>query len=149
MWDELRKLLDSMAKEPHFRMDLKKTRRFHYLYQRASADLAKIMTFSSEPEIRRHLESLVERAYGEIHETRAKPHRLAPFHWFFHTFPQTFRRHVRVFWLCLAIMLLGSVFGGLPSAWIRTPREPCCPGRIYAYHPPNGWPWKKAPTRIV
>ena len=47
-WDELRKLLDSMAKEPHFRMDLEKTRRFHYLYQRASADLAKIMTFSSE-----------------------------------------------------------------------------------------------------
>jgi uncharacterized membrane protein SpoIIM required for sporulation len=90
---------------------------FHYLYERTSADLAKITTFASEPETRRYLESLVARAYGEIHETREKPHRVAPLHWFFNTFPQTFRRHVRAFWLSVAITVVGSIFGGAVIAF--------------------------------
>ena len=45
-------------------------------------------------------------------ETRERPHRLAPLHWFFSTFPQTFRKHVRAFWICLAAMLVGGAFGG-------------------------------------
>jgi len=85
---------------------------YHYLYQRASGDLAKIKTFSAEPNTRVYLESLVARAFGEIHETREKPHRLTPLHWFFSTFPQTFRKHVRAFWICLAAMLVGGAFGG-------------------------------------
>jgi len=55
---------------------------------------------------------MVARAFGEIHETREKPHRLAPLHWFFTIFPQTFRRHIKAFWFCLAAMLAGSLFGG-------------------------------------
>jgi uncharacterized membrane protein SpoIIM required for sporulation len=93
-------------------MDLVRIKRFHYLYQRASTDLVKIRTFSSEPEIRRYLESLVGRAFAEIHETRDKPHRLAPVTWFFQTFPGAFRRHIRAFALSLAIMLVGCAFGG-------------------------------------
>lgn len=112
-WTELEQLLDRLEKYPERRMDLEQVKQFHYLYQRASADLSKIMTFSSEPEIRRYLESLVGRSYGEIHETREKPQRLVPLHWFFHTFPGTFRRHVSAFWLSLAIMLVGGAFGGL------------------------------------
>jgi uncharacterized membrane protein SpoIIM required for sporulation len=33
-------------------------------------------------------------------------------HWFFTIFPQTFRKHIRAFWICLAAMLVGGAFGG-------------------------------------
>ncbi len=112
-WSELERILDKLEQDPLFRMNLEEAKNFHYLYQRTSADLAKIVTFSSEPEVRRYLESLVGRAYGEVHETRAKPHRFAPLHWFFHTFPQTFRRHIRQFWLAAAVMVAGCMFGTL------------------------------------
>ncbi len=112
-WSELELILDKLERDPEQKVDLEAVKRFHYLYQRTSADLGKIMTFSSEPEIRRYLESLVGRAYGEIHETRERAHRLAPARWFFHTFPQTFRRHVRAFYLVLVITLAGCAFGGL------------------------------------
>ena len=110
-WRELESLLDRLSGDSAFKLSLEQLKHFHYLYERTSADLAKITTFASEPETRRYLESLVARAYGEIHETRQKPHRVAPLHWFFNTFPQTFRRHVRAFWLSVAITLVGSVFG--------------------------------------
>jgi uncharacterized membrane protein SpoIIM required for sporulation len=112
-WSELESTLNALEVQPDRKFDLEQIKRFHYLYQRTSADLAKIMTFSSEPEIRRYLESLVGRAYGEIHETRKRPYRFAPLHWFFNAFPRTFRRHVRAFYLALAIMLAGCAFGGM------------------------------------
>lgn len=111
-WRELEQVLGNVEKRPELKLSLSQLQRFHYLYQRASADLAKFKTFAAEPNIRGYLESLVARAFGEIHETRLKPHRLAPLHWFFSTFPQTFRRHIRAFWICLAAMLVGGVFGG-------------------------------------
>ena len=111
-WSELEGVLDRLAKRPELKMTLSQLERFHYLYQRASADLARIKTFSAEPNTRTYLESMVARAFGEIHETRQKPHRLAPLHWFFTTFPQTFRRHIKAFWICVAAMLVGSLFGG-------------------------------------
>src|SRR5437016_14174937 len=111
-WAELESLLDRIERDPAFKLNLEQLRHFHYLYERTSADLAKITTFASEPETRRYLESLVARAYGEIHETREKPHRVAPFHWLFNTFPHTFRRHFRAFGLSVAITIVGSLFGG-------------------------------------
>jgi uncharacterized membrane protein SpoIIM required for sporulation len=111
-WSELERMLNKLEKRPELRLTLSQLKRFHYLYQRASADLAKIKTFSAEPSARAYLEAMVARAFGEIHETRKKPHRLAPLHWFFKTFPQTFRRHVKAFWICLTAMLAGSLFGG-------------------------------------
>ncbi len=111
-WRELESLLDKFSSDPASKLTLEQLKHFHYLYERTSADLAKITTFASEPETRRYLESLVARAYGEIHETRERPHRLAPFHWFFNTFPQTFRRHGRAFGLAVAITLVGSFLGG-------------------------------------
>jgi uncharacterized membrane protein SpoIIM required for sporulation len=111
-WAELDALLSRLEDDAQLTLNLEETKRFQYLYERASADLVKIATFSSAPELRRYLESLVARAYGEIHETRQRPHRLAPLHWFFHTFPQTFRRHVNAFWLALAITFVGCAFGG-------------------------------------
>jgi len=111
-WKELEAALDSLEKEPGLTMTLDEVKRFHYLYQRASAGLAKITTFSAEPDIRRYLESLVARAYGEVQESRAIPHRFSPFTWFFVRFPRTFRRHYLALLLAASIILAGCLFGG-------------------------------------
>jgi uncharacterized membrane protein SpoIIM required for sporulation len=116
VWTELEQTLAKLEEEPNWRMDLAQLKQFHYLYERASADLGKMVTFASEPETRRYLEALVARAYGEIHESREKAHRLRLFHWFFILFPQTFRRHIRAFWLSLAVTLAGCLFGGMALA---------------------------------
>jgi uncharacterized membrane protein SpoIIM required for sporulation len=114
-WAELEKLLNRLEAEPNYKMTLEQLRRFHHLYERTAADLAKITTFSAEPETRRYLENLIARAYGEIHETRDKQRRIFPLKWFFQTLPQTFRRHVRAFYLSVAITLAGCAFGGLAT----------------------------------
>ncbi len=110
-WNELESVLDRFEKRPEYKLSLPGLQRFHYLYQRTSGDLAKLKTFASESNTRAFLESLVARAFGEIHETRKRPHRFAPLHWSFTTFPQTFRKHIRAFWICLAAMLVGGAFG--------------------------------------
>jgi len=110
-WSELEAVLDRLENSPEYKLKLRPLERFHYLYQRASADLAKISTFSAEPNTRFYLESLVGRAFGEIHETREKAHRLRPLHWFFTTFPQTFRKHIRGFWISLVALMVGAAFG--------------------------------------
>jgi uncharacterized membrane protein SpoIIM required for sporulation len=97
-------------------MDITGARRFHYLYERTAADLARLHTFASEPEIHRFLENLVARAYSEVHETRAQPHRLRPWRWLTVDFPRTFRRHAGAFWLAVAITLAGTAFGGFALA---------------------------------
>ena len=117
VWTELETMLNRLEAEPNERFSLERAQRFHQLYQRTAADLAKITTYSSEPETRRFLENLVSRAYGEIHETREKQRRFFPLAWFFQTLPQTFRRHVRAFYLSLAITLAGCAFGGLAIAF--------------------------------
>lgn len=126
-WTELEKKLDLLENRAGYRMTTDEIKRFHYLYQRASSDLAKIVTFSAERRIRRYLESLVGRAYGEIHETRRKPHRVAPFRWFFVTVPQTFRKHIHAFFLALAVMLSGFVFGGLAVSFDSEAKEVLIP----------------------
>ncbi len=115
-WSELERMLAKLEADPNGRMPLEQVQQFHLLYERAAADLARITTFSSEPETRRYLENLVGRAYGEIHETRERHGRLQPLKWFLQTLPQTFRRHVRAFYLSLAITLAGCAFGGLAIA---------------------------------
>lgn len=122
-WTELEVILDKIESEPEHKMAAEQVKRFHYLYQRTSADFAKIATFSSEPEIFRYLESLTARAYGNIHEIREKPYRLFPLKWFFYTFPQTFRRHIRAFYLSLAITFVGFVFGGIAVSFDPMAKE--------------------------
>ncbi len=111
-WNELEELLNTTEERTRHTLNLEQIKRLHYLYQRVSSDLAKVMSLSSETDIRRYLESLVARAYGEVHEIRGKAHRFAPLKWFFQTLPQTFRLHIRAFWLSTAITLLGILFGG-------------------------------------
>lgn len=126
-WAKLEHFLDLLETDPTYAMDLEQLRHFHYLYERTSADLAKVMTFAAEPELRGYLESLVARAYGEIHETRDKPHRLSLVDWFFRTFPRTFRRHVRAFWVSAAITVVGAAFGGFAIAFDPESKEVIMP----------------------
>src|SRR6516164_683793 len=115
-WVELETALGRIEAEPEARMSLEQLQRFHFLYERTAADLAKIMTFSAEPETRRYLENLVGRAYSEIHETRHRSRGLRPLQWFFQTLPRTFRRHAHAFALSVAITLAGCAFGGFALA---------------------------------
>ena len=126
-WAELELSLKKLEEEPNLQLSLEQARRFHYLYQRASADLARLMTFAHEPAMRLYLESLVARAYGEIHETRYKKEPWRPWVWISRTFPQTFRRYQREFLLSLVVTLAGSAFGGLAALLDATAKEALMP----------------------
>lgn len=126
-WERLEAVLDKLARDHVYRMNLDEVREFHYLYERVSSDLARISTFASEQETRRYLSSLVARAYSEIHEGRRDPHRFRPIHWFFRSFPQTFRRHIRAFHVAAAVTLVGCLFGGMAIYLDPTAKEAVMP----------------------
>lgn len=116
-WEALESALDRLEKDPGARLTPREAREFHYLYERASADLAKVSTFASEPALRQYLETLVARAYGEVHEARERATRIAPVKWFFGGFPGAFRRHTAAFALSVLVTLFGSVFGAAAAAF--------------------------------
>ncbi len=110
-WQELERILERLEGDPGAALEMAELRRFHYLYQRAASDLARAQTFASEPELQHYLEALSARAYGEAHDARRRGHRFRPIHWFFHLFPQTFRRRKIAFAVSLVVTLAGVVFG--------------------------------------
>ena len=112
-WSELEKSLEGLETDFGAQLSLSEIKRFHYLYGRTASDLARLTTFSTEPNLRRYLESLVARAYGQLHESRGRQVRFKPLQWFFTDFPQTFRRHWIAFVMSTALLLGGSLFGGL------------------------------------
>ncbi len=110
-WSELEERLDQMEREPSAQLTLEQVRRFHYLYQRACADLVKIQTSAHEPAVCLYLESLVARAYSEIYESRGRSDGgrkkiLSAFS----AFPRAFRRHLQAFSLSVLLTLAGVVF---------------------------------------
>ena len=125
-WTELDAVAAAAGERSGRTLPLHQSRRFHYLYERTAADLARLNTFANEPEIRRFLELLVARAYGEVHETRETPHRFQPWHWFTAIFPRTFRRHLGAFWLAVAITLAGAPSAGWRWRWTRRPSRCSC-----------------------
>lgn len=111
-WTALEKSLDWFDRNPGAKPSLDELERFHELYRRASADLAKIAPLAAEAELRTYLEWLVSRAYAEIHEVR--DHRkFRPWRWFMVEFPRVFRHHARAFYLAIALTVAGSAFGAL------------------------------------
>jgi len=110
-WQELDQTLRRLDNDPGLRLSLAETERFHYLYQRCSADLSRLSTFSADPQLREYLESLVALSYAEIHEAREKRGPGSFKKWFLQTFPRTFRKHMRAFQLSLAITAAGTAFG--------------------------------------
>lgn len=126
-WTELESLLDRLESAPGARLGFEEARRLHYLYERCSADLARIGTFSAESETRRYLSSLVGRAYAEIYETRPRGRRFSLGRWFLQTFPRTFRRHLPAFLLAVALTLAGSAFGGIATFFDPAAKEVLMP----------------------
>jgi uncharacterized membrane protein SpoIIM required for sporulation len=112
-WTELEALLDGLEQNPFERMPVDRATRMYYLFQRSSADLAKTSALPGEGELHEYLETLVARAYAEIHESRSRAGRWSPWRWFTRQFPRTFRRHIAAFWLSLGVTLAGVVFGTL------------------------------------
>ena len=109
-WHELEALLNRLRLEPGWRMSVPEIERLHYLYERCSADLVRLDAFSTEHQMRAYVESLVSRAYAEIHETRAPAGKI---HWgaFIAAFPRAFRRHLGAFRLAVGLTLAGCAFG--------------------------------------
>jgi uncharacterized membrane protein SpoIIM required for sporulation len=115
-WTELEAMLDRGERRNARPMTLSEAQRFFYLYERCSASLARLGPLSVEAELRAYLESLVARAYGEVHEVRRRGNRFKPVDWFLHTFPQVFRTHIRAFGLSVALTVAGILFGVLALA---------------------------------
>jgi uncharacterized membrane protein SpoIIM required for sporulation len=110
-WRELADMIGSHEDDPFRKLGFDQIKRLHYLYQRASADLARINTFSAEQAIRDYLETLVGRAYAVIHASGRGNVRFAPLQWFFRSVPQTFRRFSTAFVLSVTVFVLGALFG--------------------------------------
>lgn len=110
-WQELEAQLRTAGENPFQRRDVETAARFFYLYQRAAAGLARVGELSTDPETRAYLESLVGRAYAEIHSGSPDRRRFSPLQFLFETFPRAFRARLAVFWLALAITIAGIAFG--------------------------------------
>ncbi|HEV7401718.1 MAG TPA: stage II sporulation protein M [Chthoniobacteraceae bacterium] len=136
-WTELEKKLQLMEDQPDRKVSLEEATRLHFLYQKVSADLVRLTTFASEPDLQRYLESLVARAYGEIHGARARTPRWKPLRWFFVQFPLIFRRHWTAFVVSVLITLLGMAFGGFAVATDDEAKEALIPA---AFSPLQGRP---------
>lgn len=126
-------MLDRLQAEPGRELTLDEAKRFHFLYQKVSADLGRIATFASEPELRRYLEALTARAYAEIHETRERGRRFRPWHWFFTEFPRAFRRHIGAFYISCIITAVGVLFGALAVTLDEEAKEAVLPP-MFANH---------------
>ena len=108
-WDELARILERLERSPR-RLSLPEAERLHYLFQRASAGLGKLSTYSTDMQLRSYLDALVARAYAEVHNHREAAVRLRPFHWFFVRVPQVVRQHARALAVSIGITLLGAFF---------------------------------------
>jgi uncharacterized membrane protein SpoIIM required for sporulation len=109
-WDELSATLERLNLNPDTRMSLDQVTRFHYLYQRCGADLARVGSLSTRPEVFDYLESLVARAYVELHDAPQNS-RFSFWRFLSKGFPQAFRRHIKAFALCLIITAVSAGLG--------------------------------------
>jgi uncharacterized membrane protein SpoIIM required for sporulation len=107
-WTALEKSLDWLEANPEARLTIVEVEKLHVLYQRASADLARV----PEGELRKYLEWLVSRAYAEIHEARERK-RFRPWRFVTREYPRVFRAHLRAFQLATVLTIGGIAFGAL------------------------------------
>lgn len=126
-WEKLETLLNKLATDHWYALTLEEARELERLYQRASADLARLATFSAEPEARQYLEGLVARGYAEVHGGKSESTRFRPWKWLAQTLPQTFRRQMRAFTFSLVVTLVGVIFGGLAVAFDKESKEVIMP----------------------
>jgi uncharacterized membrane protein SpoIIM required for sporulation len=145
-WTELEQTLSRLENDAAFRLDATGVLRFHYLYQRASAGLSRIMNFSAEKDIRVYLESLVARSFAEIHESREKSGKRSirsMVVWFTETFPQTVRKRIAALWLALAVTLAGCAFGGLAVTFDPSAKQALMPFSHLSGSPADRVAWEE------
>ena len=136
-FEELEDILTRLDGNPALRLDMAEIRRFHYLYERVSSDLARISTFATEQDTRRYIETLIAKAYGIIHETRDNPHSFHPIHWFLNTFPRVFRKNAKAFYLSVAITMAGALLGGLAISLDPSAKQYLLPGEDHIMQSPG------------
>jgi uncharacterized membrane protein SpoIIM required for sporulation len=107
-WTALEKSLEWLEVNSEAKLTLQEVENLHVLYQRASADLARV----PEGELKKYLEWLVARGYAEIHEARERK-RFRPWRWVTEEYPRTFRRHWKAFQLAMVLTIGGVAFGAL------------------------------------
>jgi len=126
-WERLDAVLRQLSDDPWRTMSLEEAQELEGLYQRACADLARLRTYAADPGSRAYLEALVARGYAEIHGQRTAGAKVRPWVWLTSGFPQTFRRRAGAFWLALALMMGGAVFGGAALAFDPDAKEVLMP----------------------
>ena len=127
-WKQLEEMLHS--RENQIKFSIADLRKFNYLYERAAGDLIKLGTFSGEQELTVYLESLTAACYAEIHSRQTQRLVFNPIHWFFRTFPQTFRRNINAFLLSFALMFAGMLFGGIALLVDNSAKEAIIPAQF-------------------
>ncbi|WP_050023885.1 stage II sporulation protein M [Verrucomicrobium sp. BvORR034] len=113
VWQELERELGRVREGLASLSDLKYSRHLLALYQRASADLARIQGYSAEPELKAYLENLVGTGYAEIHSATRNSRHFKPWHWLTRTFPDTFRRQIWGFNMAVILTFVGAMLGGI------------------------------------
>ena len=93
------------------RMDLEKDQTLPQPLSTNFCGSDKLQSFASAPELRLYLESLVGRAFGEIHNAPSAVRHFRFRSWLFLSFPKAFRRRLGAFGLALATTLVGALFG--------------------------------------
>jgi uncharacterized membrane protein SpoIIM required for sporulation len=127
IWQAFEQELSREAESPLRVLSLEQIERFHYLYERVSADLAELSTFAPDGEAQHYLQALVARGYAEIHESRIRQRRFRLRSWFRSGLPRSIRRHVRALALSTAITLMGALFGGLMLSLNPSAKETLLP----------------------
>lgn len=146
-WTELETLLERMDRDPAMHLDLDGIQRFHYLYQKASSDLARMAGLSAEQGIRLYLEALVARAFARIHESRKRGRAFSPLRWFVRDFPRTVRRRMMALVLSTAIMACGCLFGGLALSLDPQAKEALMPFEHLSGDPADRVAWEEGADR--
>lgn len=115
-WEAFEEKLRVLESEDKRSFDLDLGRDFHVLYEKVAADLARLSAYAVEPETKRYLESLVARAFAEMHGTSRRPPLWRGLIELVTAFPEVFRKHIRLFLWVLAFFGGGAIFGGLALA---------------------------------
>lgn len=110
-WERLEERLTAWEADPQGLRTMTEVREVERLYQRASADLARLATYAAEPTTIRRLEALVARGYVAIYGASSRRQRFRFWPWLVSTWPRTFRQHWGAFQLAAAVMLVGGIFG--------------------------------------
>jgi len=106
-WEELEQALDRETGP----RDIADAQRFYYLYRRASTDLVKLNALATGADLLHYVETLVARAYAELHASGGSPTRFRPLHWFLIGFPRAIRANHRALYTAIALTLAGALFG--------------------------------------